>query len=127
MLVGKGIWEAVWEWRYGRKIRKEEFRYGWQAEKENMGRIKEGEVVDGVKQEAEWRGSRVFVATSTSGQAASTRPEEKEAVWKMLGDWARRRREEGYVVPGRPDEEEMKIEEKEVDVAQEDMLRELLT
>ncbi|KAI3324613.1 DNA glycosylase [Xylariaceae sp. AK1471] len=41
-----------------------------------------------------WGGARIFVATSTSGLAASLRPEEKERIWKILGDWCVQRREE---------------------------------
>ncbi|KAI0533687.1 DNA glycosylase [Xylaria digitata] len=41
-----------------------------------------------------WEGSRIFVATSTSGLAASLRPEEKERIWKILGDWCVQRRKE---------------------------------
>lgn len=81
-VVGKGIWEAIWRWRYGRGIRKDEFRYGWQDEKERMGR---GEG---------WEGARVFVATATSGLAAGLRPHEKEAIWKPFGGWVSQRRVE---------------------------------
>ncbi|PLN76075.1 uracil-DNA glycosylase-like protein [Aspergillus taichungensis] len=81
-LVGKSIWEAVWRVRRGRAIRKEEFRYGWQDEGENMGRS------------AEWAGARVFVATTTSGLAAGMSRAEKQAVWDELGEWVVRRREE---------------------------------
>ncbi|KAJ5941884.1 hypothetical protein N7516_002052 [Penicillium verrucosum] len=82
-LVGKGIWEAVWRVRHGRGIRKEEFRYGWQVEEENMGRC-EG-----------WGGAPVFVATTTSGLAAGMKLAEKEAVWAELGSWVVRRRGRG--------------------------------
>jgi thymine-DNA glycosylase len=41
-----------------------------------------------------WEGSRIFVATTTSGLAASLRPEEKERIWKVLGDWCVQRRKE---------------------------------
>lgn len=83
-LVGKSIWEAVWRVRRGRGIRKEEFRYGWQDEGENMGRC----AGDG------WEGARVFVATTTSGLAAGMSMAEKQAVWNELGDWVVKRREE---------------------------------
>ncbi|CAK3944494.1 G U mismatch-specific DNA glycosylase [Lecanosticta acicola] len=81
-IVGKGIWEAIWRWRYGRPIKKDEFKYGWQAEKEMMGRTDD------------WEGARVFVATATSGLAASLRPTEKEAIWAPFGQWVKRRRQE---------------------------------
>ncbi|KAF2970081.1 hypothetical protein GQX73_g3581 [Xylaria multiplex] len=45
-------------------------------------------------EDAPWKGSRIFVATSTSGLAASLRPEEKERIWKILGDWCVQRRKE---------------------------------
>lgn len=79
-IVGKGIWEAIWRWRYKRQIRKEEFHYGWQDDKERMGKC-EG-----------WAGARVFVASSTSGLSASTKPHEKEAIWKPFGEWVKARR-----------------------------------
>jgi len=61
-------------------MKKEEFKYGWQDEKENMG-VEEG-----------WNGARVFVATSTSGLAASLLPAEKERIWRELGVWVEGRR-----------------------------------
>ncbi|KAJ5679851.1 hypothetical protein N7462_008095 [Penicillium macrosclerotiorum] len=83
-LVGKSIWEAVWRVRHGRGIRKEEFRYGWQVETENMGCVAH----------EDWGGAPVFVATTTSGLAAGMRPAEKEAVWAELGAWVVKRRAE---------------------------------
>ncbi|EAW06960.1 uracil DNA glycosylase superfamily protein [Aspergillus clavatus NRRL 1] len=80
-LVGKSIWEAVWRARKGRAICKEEFRYGWQEEGENMGRGNG------------WEGARVFVATTTSGLAAGMSTAEKQAVWDELGQWVVERRE----------------------------------
>lgn len=81
-IVGKGIWEAVWRWRYGKGMRKEEFKYGWQDEKERMGKYED------------WAGAMVFVASSTSGLSASLKPHEKEAIWKPFGEWVKSRREE---------------------------------
>lgn len=89
-IVGKGIWEAIWKYRMGRAIRKEEFRYGWQDEGMNMGKV----------EEEGWGGSRVFVTTSTSGLAAGLKPAEKEAIWKPFGAWVQKRREERGFVPG---------------------------
>ncbi|KAI0149870.1 DNA glycosylase [Hypoxylon sp. NC0597] len=85
-VVGKSIWESVFRVRHGRSLAKGEFQYGWQEER--MG------VVEGGDGEEPWEGSRVFVATSTSGLAASLRPEEKERIWKILGDWCVKRRKE---------------------------------
>lgn len=79
-IVGKGIWEAIWRWRYKRHIKKDEFHYGWQDDRERMGKC-EG-----------WEGARVFVASSTSGLSASTKPHEKEAIWKPFGEWVKARR-----------------------------------
>jgi len=81
-IVGKGIWEAIWRWRYQRQIKKEEFHYGWQDDRERMGKC-EG-----------WEGARVFVSSSTSGLSASTKPHEKEAIWKPFGEWVKARRME---------------------------------
>lgn len=87
-LVGKSIWETVWRVKHGGKaIKKEQFRYGWQDETENMG------IVDG------FQGARVFVATTTSGLAAAMSRAEKEAIWRELGEWViKRRKERGFVV-----------------------------
>ncbi|KAL8833075.1 MAG: hypothetical protein Q9176_008101 [Flavoplaca citrina] len=105
-LVGKSIWEAVWKWKHKRGIRKEEFKYGFQNETENMGRNnKDVGFFDGAKkgsknQDGEdgkgrgWDGARVFVATSTSGLAAGLSRKEKEDIWAELGGWVKKRREE---------------------------------
>ncbi|EME46908.1 hypothetical protein DOTSEDRAFT_70753 [Dothistroma septosporum NZE10] len=81
-IVGKGIWESIWRWRYGRSIKKEEFHYGWQGDEQRMGRTDD------------WAGAHVFVATATSGLAANLKPPEKEAIWKPFGGWVKMRREE---------------------------------
>ncbi|KAI8965385.1 DNA glycosylase [Daldinia sp. FL1419] len=85
-ITGKSIWESVFRVRHGRALTKGEFQYGWQQER--MG------VIDGKDGKEPWEGTRVFVATSTSGLAASLRPEEKERIWKILGDWCVKRRKE---------------------------------
>ena len=84
-IVGKSIWESIWRFRYGRKIKKEEFSYGWQTDDERMGRVKGKE---------RWDGARVFVATTTSGLAASMGMAEKEKIWRELGAWVEERRKE---------------------------------
>ncbi|KHN96761.1 uracil DNA glycosylase superfamily protein [Metarhizium album ARSEF 1941] len=81
-VVGKSIWESIWRVRHGSNVGKR-FRYGWQDETENMG------VVEG-----SWGGARVFVASSTSGLAATLGPAEKESIWRELGAWVTRRRAE---------------------------------
>ncbi|QKX59494.1 uncharacterized protein TRUGW13939_06628 [Talaromyces rugulosus] len=88
-LVGKSIWESIWRVRHGRAIKKDEFRYGWQDESENMG------LGDGT-----WSGAKVFVATTTSGLAASMSLQEKQEVWNGLGQWVQQRREERRFTPG---------------------------
>lgn len=117
-LVGKAIWESVWKAKYGRKIKAGEFSYGWQDSKHNLGkslqghgrnehvRVRGGEMKQenddddddddhkDKKGRVEWKGARIFVATTTSGLAATLRPAEKEAVWKPLGDWVKGRRED---------------------------------
>lgn len=89
-IVGKSIWESIWRVRKGKAITKAEFRYGWQDEAEDMGVPEQLNQADA--ETTDFTGARVFVATSTSGLAASLRPEEKERIWKELGDWCKARR-----------------------------------
>lgn len=91
-IVGKGIWEAIWRFKHGRNMKKEEFKYGWQDAQHNMGKSEEGD--------DQWEGSRVFVTTSTSGLAANLKPAEKEAIWNPFGEWVQQRRSERQFVPG---------------------------
>lgn len=111
-IVGKSIWESIWRVRHRKPIKKEEFKYGWQDEDERMGVTKSAARRDGQERGGDkegWSGARVFVASSTSGVAASMGPAEKERIWKELGDWLqKRRRERGDVagVAGRVDMEE---------------------
>lgn len=96
-IVGKGIWEAILRYRkaQGMTIPKaSDFKYGWQDEKYNMGKS-----VEVSESDREWKGSRVFVATSTSGLAANTKPAEKEAIWKPFGEWVQKRRLENGFIP----------------------------
>ncbi|KAH6900279.1 uracil-DNA glycosylase-like protein [Thelonectria olida] len=81
-VVGKSIWESIWRVRHGRPVGKA-FKYGWQDDTENMGVI-----------EGEWEGARVFVASSTSGLAATLSKAEKERIWGELGAWVKMRRAE---------------------------------
>ena len=46
------------------------------------------------EEDEDWAGARVFVATSTSGLDASTKPAQKEAIWAPLGQWVQDRRRE---------------------------------
>jgi mismatch-specific thymine-DNA glycosylase len=101
-IVGKGIWEAIWRYRYGKNMAKTDFKYGWQDEKHNMGKSMEGEEGLDIYGQV-WKGSKVFVTTSTSGLAASLKPAEKEAIWKPFGEWVQKRREEKGFVPQRVD------------------------
>lgn len=100
-VVGKSIWESLWRVKHGRAIKSSEFRYGWQDLGLNMG-LSSSSALTSAEEEKEqeetvseeWKGARVFVATSTSGLAATLKPHEKEAVWRELGGWVERRREE---------------------------------
>jgi thymine-DNA glycosylase len=83
-IVGKGIWETILKVKVkngARKPAKNEFKYGWQDQNLWLGREldDDGNVL--------WPGARTFVATSTSGLAANTKPAEKALIWKELGDW----------------------------------------
>jgi mismatch-specific thymine-DNA glycosylase len=93
-IVGKGIWETILKVKVkmgARKQAKNEFNYGWQEECWWLGR----EVDDAGK--VLWTGARTFVATTTSGLAANTKPAEKALIWKELGDWIVARRAEHVV------------------------------
>jgi TDG/mug DNA glycosylase family protein len=94
-LVGKSIWEAVWKWKYGKAMKAHEFKYGFQDASENMGRSG-GFGGTG----SSWNGARVFVATSTSGLAASLSIQQKQEIWRQLGQWVEKRREERKGVKG---------------------------
>ena len=89
-IVGKSIWENIWRYRWGSKSSKTEFKHGWQDEKHNIGKLP----VEGEESDDEWAGARVFVATSTSGLDASTKPAQKEAIWAPFGEWVQQRRQE---------------------------------
>jgi TDG/mug DNA glycosylase family protein len=94
-LVGKGIWEAVWRFKHARALRPREFAYGFQHPRENMGRAAPAAAAGlGGKSADAWDGARVFVATSTSGLAASMTLKQKEEIWAQLGTWVNERREE---------------------------------
>lgn len=86
-IVGKSIWEAIYEHKLTRKMKKGEFNYGWQPEKMWLGRT-----YNRKEKKLEWIGARTFVATTTSGLAASTSPEQKTEIWKPLGNWVQERR-----------------------------------
>lgn len=109
-IVGKGIWEAIWRFKYGRNIKKDEFRYGWQDEGHNMGIVRE----EG------WMGSKVFVTTSTSGLAASLKPAEKEAIWRPFGQWVMKRRADRGFVPRKVGKEAAEIGIKVEEVVKEE-------
>ncbi|KAF2476094.1 DNA glycosylase [Lindgomyces ingoldianus] len=95
-VVGKGIWEAIWRYKYGKNPKVKDFKYGWQDEAHNLGQSEE-EVLD--SKGDVWKGARVFVTTSTSGLAANLKPAEKEAIWRPFGEWVQKRRTERGFVP----------------------------
>lgn len=89
VVVGKGIWEAIWMVKKGqKKFNDPDFHWGWQDEDMQIGRT------IGADGRVDWPGAKTFVATSTSGLAATLRPAEKLAIWKPLGDWMTRKRQE---------------------------------
>jgi TDG/mug DNA glycosylase family protein len=72
-VVGKGIWEAIYERKtFGKKVGKG-FKFGWQSIM--------------VGSDNEWSGARAFVTPSTSGIAASYSRQFQEVLWKELGKW----------------------------------------
>lgn len=102
-IVGKSVWESIFRVKRGRALKKGEFTYGWQEDM--MGVVKaqaneENEGSEGVANRQSdangpptpWEGARVFVATSTSGLAATVPHAEKLANWKEIGDWVKERR-----------------------------------
>lgn len=94
-IVGKSIWESIWRVRHGKSIKKEQFKYGWQDETENMG------LLGALKSEEDgdsWKGAKVFVTTSTSGLAATPSPAEKQIIWRELGVWVEQKRTERTAV-----------------------------
>ncbi|RDL33213.1 uncharacterized protein BP5553_08652 [Venustampulla echinocandica] len=100
VVVGKSIWESLFRVRNGRGLKKGEFEYGWQ-DGEMMGVAAEGDDVGQVNGSGEedandgpWEGARIFVASSTSGLAATLSPAEKERIWGELGSWVQQRRAE---------------------------------
>lgn len=98
-ISGKGVWEAVWCFKTGKKKMPKDgelaFRYGWQADELWLGRI-----VDQESGKVVWKGSRTFVAPSTSGLNAGMSPAEKEEAWRPMGEWMRKKREEREVKEG---------------------------
>ena len=93
VIVGKSIWEAIWMMKKGQKRFKDpEFHWGWQDEEMQLGRVVNGKDVV-------WPGAKTFVATSTSGLAATMKPAEKLEVWKPLGEWVTARRQEAASDP----------------------------
>lgn len=94
VIVGKSIWEAIWMMKQGQKRFKDpDFHWGWQDEEMQLGRIVDGKNVA-------WPGAKTFVATSTSGLAATMKPAEKLEVWKPLGEWMTARRQEAEATTG---------------------------
>ena len=78
-VVGKGIWDAIYERKhFGKKVEKD-FQYGWQN-------VRMGSEVDG------WSGARCFVTPSTSGRVAAYSREFQEVLWKELGRWVSQER-----------------------------------
>ncbi|KAI4165982.1 MAG: hypothetical protein LQ342_000413 [Letrouitia transgressa] len=85
-IVGKSIWESIWRVKHGKNLTKGEFKYGWQDDCERMGKPR--------APDPSWKGAKVFVATTTSGLAATMSLQEKEEIWRRLGGWVEKRRSE---------------------------------
>jgi len=74
-VVGKGIWDSIYERKhFGRKVPKD-FKFGWQPEEDRLGVDKD------------WQGARSFVTPSTSGRVAAYSREFQEILWRELGKW----------------------------------------
>ncbi|KFH40675.1 G/U mismatch-specific uracil DNA glycosylase-like protein [Hapsidospora chrysogenum ATCC 11550] len=101
-IVGKSIWESIWRVRHGGRAVGADFKYGWQDETENMGLDDD---------DPGWKGARVFVASSTSGLAASLSRAEKQAIWNELGAFVKKRRAERALEGEKPEENGQKPEE----------------
>lgn len=83
-IVGKGIWEAVWRVKKGAPLKRDDFHYGWQDDDMSLGK----------RRGCDWPGARVFVATTTSGLSTNFTFDERVAIWKEVGDFVQKRREE---------------------------------
>jgi thymine-DNA glycosylase len=80
-VVGKGIWEIIYERKHlGRKLGRE-FVFGWQGEPAGK--------------EDKWEGAMCFVTPSTSGRVASYSRQFQEGLWAELGEWVKEQRGEG--------------------------------
>ena len=84
-LVGKGIFEEWFRYKKGRKFKPktDKFEYGWQDESLWIGHEESG-----------WAGARTFVVTTTSGLSTSHNQEQRNEIWKPLGDWFTPKREQ---------------------------------
>ena len=85
-VVGKGVWERIYRVKAGKAVKSADFAFGWQ-EDWRLG-AEEGEG------EGRWEGAKVYVAVSTSGLVAGYTPKRKEEIFRELGDWVNKRREE---------------------------------
>ncbi|KAI0160592.1 DNA glycosylase [Xylariaceae sp. FL1272] len=128
-VVGKSIWESMYRVWKGRNLKKGEFEYGWQEERigavppkadsatvkvkdevveEELGKgtVADEGIGDKKVDDTPWEGSRIFVATSTSGLAATVSKDEKERIFKILGDWCVQRRKERVADSVKTEEEQ---------------------
>ena len=77
-VVGKGIWDAIYERKhFGRKVPKN-FKFGWQEERLGV--------------DTDWEGSRCFVTPRTSGRVAAYSRQFQEIMWRELGRWVQMER-----------------------------------
>ena len=77
-VVGKGIWDVIYERKhFGTKVGKD-FKFGWQPVRMGV--------------DERWEGARCFVTPSTSGRVAAYSREFQEILWKELGAWVQQER-----------------------------------
>ncbi|KAK9248107.1 uracil-DNA glycosylase-like protein [Lipomyces tetrasporus] len=80
-IVGKGIWEAIYRYKTGKSLNKDQFKFGWQ----DMGEIQFCAQAGS--------GPKVFVVPSTSGRVAAYSRAMKAELWKGLGQYVKTARE----------------------------------
>lgn len=83
-VVGKGIWERIYRVKAGKPVKSADFAFGWQ----------DGWRLGAEEGEGRWEGAKVYVAVSTSGLVAGYTPKRKEEIFRELGEWVNKRRQE---------------------------------
>jgi mismatch-specific thymine-DNA glycosylase len=86
LILGVGIWRPIWKKRHGKNLKPSDWKYGWQPDSERMGKT------------ADFEGVPVYLATSTSGAAATPSRDEKKIIWNEFGAWVQEKRKERAAV-----------------------------